>query len=165
MKLQLKKEFYRTVDAGSNEFAITLVGDKNTPFMEIEGMARNIFEGNTFHLDDEFNEKLEHFRVDPYDIVLALEAGDSFVECNDIEVQEVEHKEFNAVVNTLIGIMVKALNIKSIEDGRSVGEDGTIVGIEHDDTIVHERVLAKNCINAGLSEEWNLLKKRMKLED
>ncbi|NOR56997.1 MAG: hypothetical protein GQ474_00560 [Sulfurimonas sp.] len=82
--LTIDKEFYKTVDAGSNEFMVEVYGEG----FALKGYARNIFEGNTFHLDSEFENLLENNGFDAYEIRDALEEGVSTltVEVKDIKI-------------------------------------------------------------------------------
>ncbi len=87
--LLIEKEFYKNVDAGSNEFTITLRAEN---FL-LTGYARNIFESNTFHLDGALEQELEHFGVDPDEVRDALENGDSYVEVEmNLPMQNIKDK-------------------------------------------------------------------------
>lgn len=76
MQLLIKKEFYKAVDTGSNEFTIIVTGEN----LLVSGYARNIFDSNTFHLDGALEQELEHFGIDPDEVRDALENGDRFIE-------------------------------------------------------------------------------------
>ncbi len=76
MRLEIKKELDRTVDAGSNKFSVTVIGEG----VSVGGYAVNIFEGNTYHLDSELEDALDNVGIDYDKVRDALEDGASSIE-------------------------------------------------------------------------------------
>ncbi|KAB7891447.1 hypothetical protein [Poseidonibacter ostreae] len=74
--IEISKELYKSIDSGSNKFIVEVECEETI----IKGEARNIFAENTFHLDDDFENELNEKGIDGYDIVLALENGQSKIE-------------------------------------------------------------------------------------
>lgn len=67
--LVIGKEFLKHVDIGSNRYTVTVVGVG----VDIVGVATHIFEGNSFHLDEELCDALEARSIDYAEVVEALE--------------------------------------------------------------------------------------------
>lgn len=69
--LHIGKDLEKHIDAGSNRYKVTLTGDG----VVITGTATHIFEGNSFHTDEEFDRELDAHGIDSAEIVDALEDG------------------------------------------------------------------------------------------
>lgn len=69
----IEKDFYNNVDNGSQDFNISIKSEEKG--IAIDGLARNIYSGNSYHVSDELEKLLEEAKLDPSELVTALESG------------------------------------------------------------------------------------------
>ena len=161
--VSLKTDFVRVVDLDTTHYELFITADTTSPFIEISGKVLLNNELGTYVAGYTLLDRLKHFEIDFNEISTALQSGNTDKTTLSIKAPKNKKRAFRSISNTLCDIIAKTLDIKKVEDGRSVGENGKIIGVDKEDIIIEEKSLKRLCVNSNLKEEWKLLKKHMEI--
>lgn len=158
MNALISKRFYRNIDTDNMEHIVSIHQDDNLPFSTIQGKATQIISSNSFHLNSEFEELLEKYNIEPETVRDALEDGSSYVEVTVIDTPITRSL---ILIDTLTPILTNALNLDIVKVEEN-DEGKYIVGKNYDaNSLLFSTRLEVLSKNAGLSEEYALLKKHL----